>query len=57
MFWCPTKLTTPEGKFEYPLKRVDKKLNFWNTQGLAFQCDEVKRCIEAGKMNIFMYLL
>ena len=51
MFWCPPKLEVLGQSFEYPLPKTDKKLNFWNTQGLAYQCEEVKRCLKAGKIK------
>jgi len=50
-FWSPTKIETPSGEFEYPLPKTDKKINFWNTQGLAYQCDEVRRCIQNGLLE------
>ncbi|CAL8144825.1 unnamed protein product [Orchesella dallaii] len=50
-FWSTTKLELiPSGEvFEYPLPVGAKPINFWNTTGLAYQCDEVRKCLIQGK--------
>ncbi|XP_055351371.1 trans-1,2-dihydrobenzene-1,2-diol dehydrogenase-like [Paramacrobiotus metropolitanus] len=50
-FLAPTQLKTPSEEFHYKLPFVDEKfpLNFINSSGLAFEADEVRRCILAGK--------
>lgn len=53
-FWCSTKIEIMpnEGEnktLEFPLPDVDKEMNFWNSQGLSFQCNEVRRCILEGE--------
>jgi len=47
-FWCSTKLETPAGVQEFKLPEVPKKFNFGNSVGLAYQCNEVRRCIQSG---------
>lgn len=52
-FWCPTKLEiTPTGEptqvLDFPLAKTDKFMNFGNSQGLSYQCTEVRRCLLAG---------
>lgn len=54
-FWPSTKLTiiTPENPKEiieeYPLPLTPgKEIFFWNSQGLSYQCHEVRRCIRNG---------
>ncbi|XP_022919777.1 trans-1,2-dihydrobenzene-1,2-diol dehydrogenase-like [Onthophagus taurus] len=47
-FWCPSKLITPEKTFEYEIPKPGVQLNFQNSGGLAYEADEVRRCIKAG---------
>jgi dihydrodiol dehydrogenase / D-xylose 1-dehydrogenase (NADP) len=51
-FWCATKVEMPGGEEKvFPLPEVNMELNFWNSQGLAYQCHEVRRCILEGKIE------
>lgn len=47
-FWSAHKLETPNGAFEYELPKCDKRINFWNSTGLSYQCKEVRNCIQKG---------
>ncbi|ODM95427.1 Trans-1,2-dihydrobenzene-1,2-diol dehydrogenase [Orchesella cincta] len=47
-FWAADKLETPSGVLEFPVPKTDKEFNFWNSTGLSYQCQEVRRCIQAG---------
>jgi dihydrodiol dehydrogenase / D-xylose 1-dehydrogenase (NADP) len=47
-FWAATELETPTGVLKFPVPHSDKKINFWNSTGLSYQCKEVRRCIQAG---------
>jgi len=52
-FWCGTKLeitmnNQPTEVLEFPLPQTDKEMNFWNSQGLSYQCKEVRRCLLEG---------
>lgn len=46
-FWCPTKITTPTGVFEWPLKQADYYHN--NSAGLQFEAEDVRNCLQNGK--------
>jgi dihydrodiol dehydrogenase / D-xylose 1-dehydrogenase (NADP) len=46
--WCPDKLETPNETLEFPLPVTDKSTNFCNSQGLSYQCQEVRRCLLNG---------
>lgn len=48
-FWCPKELTTINGTEPYPLPTGAKfDFNFKSSQGLAYEAEEVRRCIECG---------
>jgi len=47
-FWCSLGLVGPKGTEKFPLPPAVKKLNFGNSEGLAYQCHEVRRCIKSG---------
>jgi dihydrodiol dehydrogenase / D-xylose 1-dehydrogenase (NADP) len=46
--WCPTTLVLPNETLEFPLPATDKKMNFGNSQGLSYQCHEVRKCLLNG---------
>ena len=46
-FWCPTKMTTPSGVLEFPLKTAE--YNFINSAGLQFEAADVRDCLQKGK--------
>ena len=60
-FWCPTEievcpdpLTGSDGqvhRFELPENRTGIALNFVNSQGLAYEAEEVNRCLRAGLLE------
>jgi dihydrodiol dehydrogenase / D-xylose 1-dehydrogenase (NADP) len=50
-FLCSTKLETPSGTLEFPLPQSDKKINFLNSTGLSYECEEVRRCIQSGRLE------
>jgi len=50
-FWCSTTLETPQGVHEFILPEVPKTFNFGNSVGLAYQCHEVRRCIQNGLLE------
>jgi len=47
-FWCSTAIETPSGLMEFQLPDVGKEFIFGNSCGLAYQCHEVRRCIQNG---------
>uniref|UniRef100_A0A7S2HBY4 D-xylose 1-dehydrogenase (NADP(+), D-xylono-1,5-lactone-forming) n=2 Tax=Octactis speculum TaxID=3111310 RepID=A0A7S2HBY4_9STRA len=59
-FWCPTKFTVQrmtglgsqtwgeEEVFEFSLPDISGDFNFINSQGLAYEAEEVNRCIRGG---------
>lgn len=48
-FWCPTKMTTPSGVLEFPLKTAE--YNFINSAGLQFEAADVRDCLQKGKIE------
>jgi len=55
-FWSATKLSIKiEGEeeklLEFPLPHSDKRINYWNSTGLSYQCREVRRCVEQGLLE------
>lgn len=50
-FWCPTELITPEGTKLYPLPEPEFELKFYNSTGLGYEAEEVRRCIELGLLE------
>jgi len=47
-FWAADKIETPEGTLTFEVPKSDKRINFWNSTGLSYQCKEVRRCIQNG---------
>ena len=45
-FWCPTVLETPSGCKEYPLPKPALPVNFPNGQGMFYEAEEVRRCLQ-----------
>lgn len=55
-FWCPTKLTSPEGVYEkptiskeYPLPEPYLPGNYPNCTGLRYEAQEVYSCLRQGR--------
>lgn len=47
-FWCPTTLVDIDGTEKtWPLPEAKHKFNFMNSAGLAYEADEVRRCVRA----------
>jgi dihydrodiol dehydrogenase / D-xylose 1-dehydrogenase (NADP) len=48
-FWCPTGLELPSGeKLDFPLLPTQKEFNYANSVGLAYEAEEVRRCLKEG---------
>jgi len=50
-FWCSTTLVTPNGTEEFNLPKVQKPVNYPNSEGLAYEAEEVRRCINKGLLE------
>ncbi|CAL7937369.1 unnamed protein product [Xylocopa violacea] len=50
-FWCPTSIELPSGTKSSPLPKCDQKFNFINSAGLAYEANEVRKCILAGALE------
>ncbi|KAJ8924867.1 hypothetical protein NQ315_001022 [Exocentrus adspersus] len=51
-FWCPDKLVTPFGVVEFPLPETEEQVFFHkNSVGLAYEGEEARQCILAGKLE------
>ena len=48
-FWCPTQLETPEGTKEFPLPKPYQPTNFANSEGMCYEAEEIRRCLQEGK--------
>ena len=50
-FWCPTKLQMPDGEVkEYPLPSVPYPNFFVNSEGLVYEAQHVRECLQQGKV-------
>jgi len=47
-FHAPTELQTPTGILEFPLPENNGKFCYPNSQGLLYEADEVRRCLQEG---------
>lgn len=50
-FWCPTSIKIDEEEIVFPLLKNTGTFNYGNSAGLAYQAEEVKRCIDHGKIE------
>lgn len=51
-FWSPNTIITPSGTKTFDLPSVTtRKFNFANSQGLAYEAEEVRRCINLGLLE------
>ncbi|CAL8142793.1 unnamed protein product [Orchesella dallaii] len=50
-FWCPTTLVTPAGTEEFELPKLKKSVHYGNSEGLAYEAEEVRRCINEGLLE------
>lgn len=51
-FWCPLKLTDADGAVrEDTLPPARHPFNFQNSCGLRYEAEEVRRCIQAGRLQ------
>jgi len=50
-FWCPTELETPSGIEKFELPSSDKTFNYSNSVGLCYEADEVRKCMQAGRIE------
>jgi len=50
-FWCATKLITPQKTYEFELPKSAGKFNFHKSSGLAYQAENARQCIKAGKIE------
>ncbi|XP_044257037.1 trans-1,2-dihydrobenzene-1,2-diol dehydrogenase-like isoform X1 [Tribolium madens] len=50
-FWCPTQLITPEKTYQYELPKSPVAFFHKNSAGLAFEAEEARQCIKAGKIE------
>lgn len=51
-FWCPVSLTDVDGSVkQYPLPKSPRTFIFQNSCGLRYESEEVRRCIQAGRLQ------
>lgn len=50
-FWCPTKIETPSGTFEYPVPSTVSPCVYRNGGGLCYEATEVRHCLRAGLLE------
>lgn len=48
LFWCPTTIITPSGKLEFELPKSEAKYVYLHSNGLAYEAEEVRQCINNG---------
>ncbi|KAK2704719.1 trans-1,2-dihydrobenzene-1,2-diol dehydrogenase-like [Artemia franciscana] len=47
-FWCPTAIVTPDKRYDFPLPPSDHKYNFHNSNGLCYEAEHVRQCLNEG---------
>ena len=47
-FWSPSELDTPMGTLQFPLPKCSKRMNYRNSEGLAYEADGVRACLLKG---------
>ncbi|KAI4486921.1 hypothetical protein M0802_012206 [Mischocyttarus mexicanus] len=47
-FWCPTELHSPELSIKNPLPETKHKMNFKNSEGLLYEANAVRECLQQG---------
>jgi len=51
-FWCSDKLQVASGEtLNFPLPPYKLKMNYGNSEGLSYQCHEVRKCIQNGQIE------
>ena len=50
-FWSATKITTPEGDFEFDVPKTKLDFNFVNCAYLANEAHHVRECLEKGLLE------
>lgn len=50
-FWCPMKMITPEKTIEIDLPKPNIAINFHNGGGMAYEAEEVRRCLQEGLLE------
>ncbi|KAF5286219.1 hypothetical protein FQR65_LT02231 [Abscondita terminalis] len=47
-FWCPSEIIVPSGTLKFDLPKSDAEYNYLNSNGLAYEAEEVRQCIKKG---------
>ncbi|CAG2163859.1 unnamed protein product [Oppiella nova] len=50
-FWCADKIYLNDVKYEFDLPQPAEICNFWNSCGLRYEAEEVRKCLIAGKVE------
>ncbi|XP_015187999.1 PREDICTED: trans-1,2-dihydrobenzene-1,2-diol dehydrogenase-like [Polistes dominula] len=50
-FWCPTELHLPGLNSQIPLPKTNYKMNFKNSEGLYYEANAVRMCLQQGKIE------
>ncbi|KAK9880770.1 hypothetical protein WA026_013091 [Henosepilachna vigintioctopunctata] len=50
-FWCPTQLITSNQTYNFDLPQSQVQFRYSNSGGLAYEADEVKRCLQEGRLE------
>lgn len=57
-FWCPTRLETPKGVYDFqgvsldfPLPEIGERTNYPNGVGLRYEAEEVRQCLMRGEVE------
>ena len=46
---CPTKLETPDGVKEFPLLKPYIPSKFANSEGMGYEAEEIRKCLQEGR--------
>lgn len=50
-FWCPVSIDTPSGTETFELPKCKDKMHYGNSEGLAYEAEEVRKCINEGLLE------
>ncbi|KAK9880771.1 hypothetical protein WA026_013092 [Henosepilachna vigintioctopunctata] len=50
-FWCPSELITSNKTYNFDIPQSEVKFKYLYSGGLLYEADEVKQCLEEGKLE------
>ena len=50
-FWCADKVLLNDVKYEFEFPATAEPCNFWNSSGLRYEANEVRKCLNASRVE------